>query len=175
MIYCSFFTEKGKKGDFQHSAAHALLSHGMLLEHSISYSEEMLSRKKNGKPFFADYPDIHFNLSHCSGGAACIIDSVPVGIDIENVRPFHERTARRVCTEAELEYICGSQDPNRSFFKLWTLKESAVKASGTGITVPLINYSFLIDGNNEIISNHPEYSFSLFEFGKFVVSVCKTV
>ena len=38
---------------------------------------------EKGKPFFPDYPKIHFNLSHCKYAVACALDSAPVGVDAE--------------------------------------------------------------------------------------------
>ena len=38
---------------------------------------------EKGKPFFPDYPEIHFNLSHCKYAVACALDSAPVGVDAE--------------------------------------------------------------------------------------------
>ena len=38
---------------------------------------------EKGKPFFPDYPKIHFNLSHCKYAVACALDRAPVGVDAE--------------------------------------------------------------------------------------------
>lgn len=32
---------------------------------------------KHEKPVLRDYPDIHFNLSHCRRGIMCVIDDMP--------------------------------------------------------------------------------------------------
>lgn len=176
MVYCSFFTnhKDRKKRELQHSVAHSLLTHGLLLEHGISYENVRIVNHNNGKPFIEEYPDIQFNLSHCNGGAACIIDSVPVGIDIENVRNFEWRTAKRVCTEKELQYIGNSADQNKAFFTLWTLKESAVKTSGIGIRTPLTDFEFTFT-DGKICCNHKEFGFESFEQEGFIISFCKLI
>ena len=41
------------------------------------------SYASNGKPYFRDYPEIFFNISHCHRGIACALMYRAVGIDIE--------------------------------------------------------------------------------------------
>ena len=65
------------------------------------------------------------------------IGSRPQGIDIENIRPLKdlEGISRQVFTEKEIETVFASKDPQtqmETFFKFWTCKEAALKASGTG-------------------------------------------
>lgn len=40
---------------------------------------------ENGKPFLADFPGVHFNLSHCARAVLCAVADVPVGCDVEEV------------------------------------------------------------------------------------------
>lgn len=176
MIYCSFFGKNvsSRNKNFKHNIAHSLLAHGLFVEYSILYKKEKVDYGKNGKPFLVEHPEIHFNLSHCDGCAVCAIDTSPVGIDVENIRSFNEKTAKRVCTESELEFINSSASPESSFFKLWTLKESIVKNTGTGITIPLRQFDFSIFSDNTVKCNHDEFVFDLIEYGNFVISVCKT-
>lgn len=82
-----------------------------------------LSCGKNGKPFFADYPKLCFNLSHTRGAALVGISDRPIGVDIEKYRPVSARM-RSAFPEAETE---------RDFWDDWVRRESAVKCVGGSI------------------------------------------
>ena len=76
-----------------------------------------------GKPFFPDHPDTHFSLSHTAGAAAAALADMPVGVDIERVRPVSVRAMERIAgvrTEA-------------AFFRSWVRREARVKRTGSGI------------------------------------------
>lgn len=95
---------------------------------------------ESGKPYLANYPDLHFNLSHCSRYVAVAIDSdSPVGIDVECRRKVSPSLIRRVCSEAEQQIIAAAADPDLEFLRLWTRKEAYLKYTGTGIVEPLAN------------------------------------
>lgn len=82
-----------------------------------------LSYNKYGKPYFADYPEVQFNISHTRGAVLVGIHDQPLGVDIERIRPVSERTMQRlagVVTE-------------REFFESWTRRESRAKWGGTGL------------------------------------------
>lgn len=86
-----------------------------------------------GKPVIHGHPDIHFNISHCKTAVAVAVDSVPVGVDIETVRPYKPRLAQYVLSQAELAQVEASEHPDVEFIKLWTRKEALLKLTGEGI------------------------------------------
>jgi len=96
-----------------------------------------LSNGVNGKPYLSDYPHIHFNSSHCDYGCICAIADSPIGIDIQEIRPFSWSIANRCCSVEEKQLLRNSADPAAEFTKIWTMKESYLKMKGTGITVDL--------------------------------------
>lgn len=71
------------------------------------------------------------SISHCGELVACAAADVPVGIDIERIRPVKPGLVDRVCTPEEKAYVGDS--PER-FFEVWTAKEAWFKMQGTGIT-----------------------------------------
>ncbi len=88
---------------------------------------------EHGKPFLAEHPDLHFNLSHCLSAVACAVSRSPVGIDIESVRKARPDLVSRTMNAAEAQRIFSSPDPDREFTVLWTRKEAVLKLSGRGI------------------------------------------
>ena len=91
-------------------------------------------KDENGKPHVVDLP-IHFNVSHSGDFVACAVDSSPVGIDIEQIRPIRPALVKKVCTESERAYVeNGGEDMLLRFFEVWTSKEAWFKYTGTGIT-----------------------------------------
>ncbi len=88
---------------------------------------------EHGKPFLAEHPDLHFNLSHCRVAVACAVSSSPVGIDIESIRKARPDLVRRTMNDDEAQSIISSSDPDREFTILWTRKEAVLKLSGRGI------------------------------------------
>ena len=105
----------------------ACLRHGLPDVPAVAFGE-------HGKPFFPDYPSLHFNLSHCREAAACAISPSPVGIDVEAVMPPDREVMERVLSGKEIRGALGSPDPAVEFTRLWTVKESYLKLTGEGLT-----------------------------------------
>ncbi len=77
---------------------------------------------------------VEFNLSHSGHYVAFAVSDSPVGIDIESVGRNMD-IARRVMTEEEYEdYIDTVEEKDREdvFIRMWTAKESYMKALGLG-------------------------------------------
>ncbi len=82
-----------------------------------------------------------FNLSHSGRRAVvAIAASGRVGVDVEHCRPRRpfRRLSRRFFSQAEDRWLCALPGPDRAegFYRVWTLKESYLKAIGTGLTFP---------------------------------------
>jgi 4'-phosphopantetheinyl transferase len=120
------------------AAAYELLRRGLREEYGIG-GEVAFVRGRHGKPYLAGYPHIFFNLSHCRAGAACVISDREAGIDMQDIRPFSQRAARRVCTEAELKQLADAPDPDRLFGRLWCIKEAYIKLHGGSIMGEIVD------------------------------------
>lgn len=120
-------------------AAYMLLMHGLRGEHGIM-EPPLFDFLPGGKPQLRHNPEIHFNMSHCPRCAACALSAGPIGIDVENVRPFRAELARRVLADDEWNEVVKSEDMALSFTHMWTMKESLVKLSGLGLrtSIPMI-------------------------------------
>mgnify|MGYP003312990571 CR=1 FL=1 len=90
------------------------------------------SYESHGKPFFQNYPEIFFNISHCRRGIACAVMDKPVGIDIEEIQ-YDEDLAKVIFNSEELEAVRSADEPAVKFTELWTRKESFLKLTGEGL------------------------------------------
>lgn len=99
-----------------------------------------------GKPFLQGCRDFSFNISHsgnwavmiCGKGCPCL------GIDVEQIVPIDIKIAESFFSPQErMELIAKTgQAQAEYFYRLWTLKESYLKAVGKGLSMPLDSVSF---------------------------------
>jgi 4'-phosphopantetheinyl transferase len=93
---------------------------------------------ENGKPFLPQ-SEIHFNVSHSGEIVAIALAANELGVDIEAKRRIPEiaAIAGRFFSKDEAERVCAATDTTAEFFRIWTMKEAVVKASGQGLGLPL--------------------------------------
>lgn len=118
--------------------SYLLLCEGLKSQYGID-EKPLFSYTANGKPTLTDYPEIHFNISHCDEAVLCVIDNHPIGVDIESVRPYDEELVTYTMNPEEQEQIKSSEHPGIEFTRLWTRKEAVLKQSGKGITSSIQN------------------------------------
>lgn len=160
----------------QHEYAHRLLRE-CLKSYGIDYTKNTsIAKGEYGKPFLAECPHIHYNVTHSDGITACISAGKECGIDAEKVRDYRPNVIKRAFSESEKALIENTPEDEKNllFFRLWTLKEAYVKALGIGVSYPLNTAEFSFDGN-EIHTNIKGYSFKQYILGggEFVVAVCE--
>lgn len=91
-------------------------------------------------------PDIAFNCSHSDGVALmAFAQDLPVGVDLERVRPVPEAedVARRYFSPLEYRALMKipREDRLAAFYRCWTAKEALVKALGHGLAMPLESFT----------------------------------
>ncbi len=88
-----------------------------------------------GKPFLPDFSELHFNISHSGEWVVCAVSNMPVGIDVEEIKPVDMQVAETVFALGELDKFKSIRDAEKldAFYDLWTLKESCMKAAGKGL------------------------------------------
>ena len=129
-----------KESDRKLSLAAFLLLQGALEKEYGIMEPPLFSFGPHGKPFLRDYPDIHFNMSHCSEAVLCIVSDSPVGCDIETVeKSLDMDLCKYCCSPLEIEAILSSDNPEVAFCLLWTRKEAFLKWTGEGLTDNLPN------------------------------------
>lgn len=110
-------------------AAYRLLQRALLQEYGITDLPQFTYDNK-GKPSLIGHNSIHFSLSHCREAVACAVSDRPIGIDIEMLDHYSEKVAALTMNEEEMVQIKTSPHPNTEFTRLWTMKESLLKATG---------------------------------------------
>lgn len=100
---------------------------------------------EKGKPFFLYNQGLHFSISHTKDHIAFAIDTRSVGIDIEQQRPYKPALVSRFFHSDEYAFIDSllPEQQAEAFTRLWTLKEAAVKCTGTGISGEFDQFAIL--------------------------------
>ena len=109
----------------------------------------------HGKPELIGEPRLHFNFTHADDLALLAVSAGgPVGIDLERLRiDFDpESLAARFFAPAEQEALSQASpaEKHRVYWAIWTAKEAALKALGTGLTLPLNSFAVLPDGTHTL-------------------------
>ncbi|MBO4859256.1 MAG: 4'-phosphopantetheinyl transferase superfamily protein [Treponema sp.] len=154
--------------DKRRSLGAGLLLQKALSDFGIDEKTTAFETNSNGKPYIScsDKEAVQFNLSHSGDYAMCIIGDSPVGCDVERVRKIDLKLAERFFAQSEKEMISNQpteDDKINTFFRLWTLKESYVKAEGQGLSIGLNSFAVQPDFN-KILRDNVEVVCSLCEF-----------
>lgn len=89
---------------------------------------------ENGKPFLPGNENLRFNISHSGGKAVLAVGNLPLGVDAELVEQADLRVAERFFLPRENTFIREKEDEtDERFYRLWTSKESMMKAVGLGM------------------------------------------
>lgn len=143
-----------------------------LKEREVSYG-----RGAYGKPYFINAPHIHFNISHSSTKVAVAFSDMEVGCDIEAITDMDMSVAERFFCSEEYLAILTPDNPygrNQAFFRYWTLKESYMKATGLGLSLPPESFS-VHNGCSAVGDRLPDSGFvlkSLDTFAGYECAVC---
>lgn len=121
-----------------------------------------------GKPYLLEYDEVHFNLSHAGEYVLCALSGREVGCDLEPVRQIDLKVARQFFTSEETAQILRQPDEEAQwncFYRLWTLKESFLKATGKGLKLDLNSFSVTLKENDiPVVSHGLDRHFSLREY-----------
>lgn len=126
------------------------------------------------------YPEkgnFDFNISHSGDFVVLAISDSRVGIDVERIKPIDLNIAEDCFHEKERVYLQSDQGRLfENFYKIWTLKESFIKAIGEGLSCPLKNFYFEFKGNeikHRIMEHESIWQFRLYDFDRnYKLSLC---
>ncbi|MGE7890627.1 4'-phosphopantetheinyl transferase family protein [Bacillus cereus] len=155
-----------------------ILSRVMLSERlGIAIRDLSIKQMSYGKPYVRDVK-CHFNISHSGEWIVCSVAESPVGIDIENIQPVDFNIARRFFSRYEIAYLDRISPVIQKdyFWKIWTLKESYLKAIGTGFYKSLDSFSIQIGQDNQISlhgTKNTDIKFKAYDlFEDYKLAVC---
>lgn len=97
-----------------------------------------LQRNRHGKPELqlpAGCAALHVSLSHSGTQVALALADTAVGIDIEKIQPHGWQSLRQM--HFANDPWPQDAEPAQTFHQLWCSKEAALKAVGSGLTLPL--------------------------------------
>ncbi len=110
-----------------------------------------LQTGSNGAPVPSN--GVFWSLSHKPGYVAGVVSDMPVGIDVEEVRPVRAALFNKIMDENERQLSKSLSD--EWFYRFWTAKETVLKATGVGLAglsqCKIIN---IIDGTLMTVSYH---------------------
>lgn len=110
---------------------------------AIKNSDIQIKHNQYGKPLLQGNHGVQFNHSHSGQWVVGVIADSPCGIDVEEIREADIDVAKQFFAEEEFRDLQNVPAEQRKdyFYDLWTLKESYVKATGLGLTLPLSSFS----------------------------------
>jgi 4'-phosphopantetheinyl transferase len=123
-----------------------------------------------GKPYANN--GRQFNLSHSGDYVVFALSEVAVGCDIEKTRAANfERIGKTIFCSNENELLQSAEDKTKTFFELWTKKESLLKCMGQGFH----RSSTSVDVSKDFFcESSTKYYFKLWHFESYTISVCST-
>ena len=86
---------------------------------------------KNEKGVPLPVGGVHWSLTHKSDMVGGVASLLPVGMDLETIRPVNGALLTKVADDDEWQLVDG--DRQRAFFRFWTAKEAVLKAVGKGM------------------------------------------
>ncbi|MCS4436071.1 4'-phosphopantetheinyl transferase family protein [Aquiflexum gelatinilyticum] len=126
------------------------------------------------KPKIRNQENIHFNTSHSGDWLVFAFSGHPCGIDIERINHGFDYSSILEMSfhPDEIDFIQKSNQPVNQFFKIWTIKESILKAEGTGLMDNLYELNTLQDFAKLPDNTDPWYTKSLLIEEDYWCSLC---
>lgn len=123
-----------------------------------------------GKPFLSDM-NVKFNISHDLNGIICGISPQEIGVDIQHYVKLNKESLKLFCTLHEYKNL---NNEKNDYIKLWAIKESYLKAIGTGLLADSRNYDFTNCFKNDSFFKDNFY-FDIFNAYDSIISVCSVI
>lgn len=124
------------------------LAYAMLAEACLPKGDNHLLEvdfDKYGKPFLLSINPCSFSISHSKDYVVLALSDKLVGVDIEWMGDReYISLAERFFAKEEMLFLntLPYQEQKETFYQLWTLKESYVKALGLGLRISLSSFAF---------------------------------
>jgi 4'-phosphopantetheinyl transferase len=168
----------GKERCVKSMLGEILVRHSIICNSSLRYSDIRLIKNIYGKASLQGISGIHFNISHSGEWLICGLSNKEIGIDIELMKHMDFKNIMKIFfSTQEQQYVLGSKNIKKTFFEIFTLKESYIKLLGIGLSKKLSAFSILKQENKYIINDSEqitsEFSLTNFSFNsKYQMSIC---
>jgi 4'-phosphopantetheinyl transferase len=128
-----------------------------------------LPKDDRGVPLPVD--GIYWSLSHKSGVVGGVAAPLPVGLDVETIRPVSDALMRKIADERE--WALAQDDRQTLFFRFWTAKEAVLKAVGEGIAgLPRCRIAGIDDDTRMLLTyDHTAWPVVHHQFDKHVAAL----
>ncbi len=152
------------------------LGAGLLLEYVLKqygFDNGQIHWRENGKP---EAEGFCFNLSHSNEIVICAIAEKAVGCDVERIKSAPMEVARRYFSAKEYQHLTEKEEDLREeeFYRIWTMKESYVKMTGEGLTLPMDDYEIIFADEVKVLRDGTRQSCFIKEYDwpGYKISVC---
>lgn len=140
---------RGSKQQHNFKAGRYATKSLLMEEYGGSWQDWAILPTASGQPqaFFLDQPVYSsISISHSRDHILCAMSSqTTIGVDIETKKPRNTAALiKRIATPSEYIWWQTQTDPLHAFYLLWTAKEAAGKARGTGLVWPLKPHESLV-------------------------------
>ncbi|MBY8913494.1 4'-phosphopantetheinyl transferase superfamily protein [Bacillus sp. YC2] len=127
-------------------------------ENGLDPAAVTFSVQEYGKPYIPSLPAVHFNISHSGRWIVCAVDSAPIGIDIEKLKPGTIDIAKRFFSQTEYNDLQAKHPDEQTdyFYHLWSMKESFIKQAGKGLSLPLDSFSVRLQEDGQVSIELPD-------------------
>lgn len=129
---------------------------------SRSLSKIVFEETEDGRPYLSDSPDLWFSFSSCRLGFLGAWSSTHgIGVDFEDHTRDLEATelARRFFSRAEADVVeeLDGLERLRVFYRIWVLKEAALKSIGEGLPFGLDAFEFELVPDVRVVRAPPDH------------------
>ena len=116
-----------------------VMAAGLLLRYAFGARAEEIVKTETGKPCLPN--GLQFSISHGGDLAVLAVSDQSVGVDVEPcTREASPAVLQKVLTENERQWL---KEENGAFARLWTRKESVMKADGRGLALAPASFEVL--------------------------------
>ncbi len=142
---------------------------GLMLRYVLGSKYANILYNAHGKPYIEGGPS--FNLSHSGSYVILGTSENELGVDIEKIKSYNAKIPSKFFSEDEQQWL-QMQNNDEAFFKIWTAKESFLKAIGTGFSESSSEFSVLpaTDGIHDIVGTKKHFSWH--KINDYMVCIC---
>jgi 4'-phosphopantetheinyl transferase len=155
------FTTPGDRALFKQRRAFRRFCGALAFGSSQPLSQIAFNKTEKGRPHLSDLPDCWFSFSSCRFGFVGAWSSTHgIGVDFEDQTrdPGATELAQRFFSVAEARAVAVPDGPAnlRAFFRLWCLKEAALKSIGEGLPFGLDAFEFDVGPSLRVVHAPPD-------------------